>query len=686
VKRASALALLSIALAGACAPDAGRPDPTVEAYGRVLESEDARPEEGDRRATLVSAAGVEDRRVRAEAVRALGRLEDPVLAESIAARLDDPDAEVRASAMQALAQAVHGEDGSPVLPVLLGRVEREGDAVARGALARALGALRLDREGRREVEAALVTLGDTSEEETLVGVALGFESLTRLSGGEGLDLPAAQVLDALSSWGGDLGSPVASGRIRALAVEAMGRSRRMTVELASRALADPEPEVRRVAVAYLGRLTPPVRERLLEEALADTTDRVRIAALRYLAGVPRTEARCTQLAEAAGPDAPPAVRMVALEALQRPCPTAQPQRATLVRAVAELGEQDAPWQPAARALLSLTSIDADAADRAVGPFAAHPSPFVRAWAARAASATDNVEVLFRLAVDPDANVRTEAVQGLFSVDGHGVDDFLLEQLESDDPQLLITLARLLEGAPDRARVAEAVLAAFERISQARRETWRDPRIALLGRLSELGDASLATRLEPYLRDYDSVVADSVGALLETWTGREQEVAPAPLTRAPVPSRAELRRWEGATLTLHMQGSGSLVIELSPGLAPTNVARLVRLASEGYFDGLTFHRWAPNFVIQGGSPGANEYQGDAAYTRDEVGGVHWRGTVGVSTRGRDTGDGQIFVNLVDNPRLDDEYTVLGTLIEGYEVLDSILEGAVIERAELGIPAR
>jgi cyclophilin family peptidyl-prolyl cis-trans isomerase len=132
----------------------------------------------------------------------------------------------------------------------------------------------------------------------------------------------------------------------------------------------------------------------------------------------------------------------------------------------------------------------------------------------------------------------------------------------------------------------------------------------------------------------------------------------------------------------MRGGGSLVIELLADQATTNVARVVRLARAGYYDGLTFHRRVPNFVIQGGSPDANEYQGDGPYTRDEVGGLpHWRGTMGISTRGRDTGDGQVFINLVDNPRLDHEYTVVGFMLEGYDILDRILEGDVIEQAEV-----
>ena len=66
-------------------------------------------------------------------------------------------------------------------------------------------------------------------------------------------------------------------------------------------------------------------------------------------------------------------------------------------------------------------------------------------------------------------------------------------------------------------------------------------------------------------------------------------------------------------------------------------------------------------------------------RDEVGlWPHVRGAVGISTRGRDTGDAQIFIDLVDNPRLDHEYTVFAQVLNGIDVVDQILEGDVIEQ--------
>jgi cyclophilin family peptidyl-prolyl cis-trans isomerase len=137
---------------------------------------------------------------------------------------------------------------------------------------------------------------------------------------------------------------------------------------------------------------------------------------------------------------------------------------------------------------------------------------------------------------------------------------------------------------------------------------------------------------------------------------------------------------GKSLRFQMAGRGYFDIGLDVDAAPLTAIRIARRAGEGYYNGLTFHRVAPNFVIQGGSPGANEYVGEHFYMRDEVG-LHVRGTVGISTRGRDTGDAQIFVNLIDSPRLDHIYTVFGSVVAGMDVVDGTLEGDVIERVEL-----
>ncbi len=124
--------------------------------------------------------------------------------------------------------------------------------------------------------------------------------------------------------------------------------------------------------------------------------------------------------------------------------------------------------------------------------------------------------------------------------------------------------------------------------------------------------------------------------------------------------------------------GTVTLRLLPDVAPVTVARFAALATQGYYNGLTFHRVVPNFVVQGGSPGANEYSGVARYMRDEVGpqAAHVRGAVGISTRGKDTGDGQFFIDLVDLPRLDRDYTVFAYVTQGMELVDRLLEGARI----------
>jgi cyclophilin family peptidyl-prolyl cis-trans isomerase len=85
------------------------------------------------------------------------------------------------------------------------------------------------------------------------------------------------------------------------------------------------------------------------------------------------------------------------------------------------------------------------------------------------------------------------------------------------------------------------------------------------------------------------------------------------------------------------------------------------------------------LVQGGSPGANEYAGWGAYQRDELGLPIVRGDVGVSTRGRDTGDGQFYIDIGDLFELDHNYTVFGHVVEGMDVVDRMQEGALIRRA-------
>jgi cyclophilin family peptidyl-prolyl cis-trans isomerase len=134
------------------------------------------------------------------------------------------------------------------------------------------------------------------------------------------------------------------------------------------------------------------------------------------------------------------------------------------------------------------------------------------------------------------------------------------------------------------------------------------------------------------------------------------------------------------LRITMARGGVIEMRLLADEAPATVARVASLAAKGHYNGLTFHRVEPTFVLQGGSPGANEFMGDGPYMRDEPGVAHNRATLGISTRGRDTGDAQIFVNLIDSPRLDHAYTVFAVVERGMDVADTVLEGDVMAKVE------
>ncbi|RMH22080.1 MAG: peptidylprolyl isomerase, partial [Gemmatimonadetes bacterium] len=242
------------------------------------------------------------------------------------------------------------------------------------------------------------------------------------------------------------------------------------------------------------------------------------------------------------------------------------------------------------------------------------------------------------------------------------------------------VAGLLAGT-DEPEAAGRMLDALERITRPGRETWRDARRALLVEAGALGGPELADRVRPYLRDYDPVVARAAAEVLGAWTGEAVRAAPVPGAREPVPSPTELDALARTDAVLVMRRGDRIRLRLLVDEAPLNTARFARLARAGYYDGLTFHRVVPNFVVQGGSPAANEYRGADRFSRDEVGRrSHWRGTVGVSTRGRDTGDAQLFVNLVHNVRLDHEYTVFAEVVDGMDGVERIREGDVIERVE------
>jgi cyclophilin family peptidyl-prolyl cis-trans isomerase len=368
---------------------------------------------------------------------------------------------------------------------------------------------------------------------------------------------------------------------------------------------------------------------------------------------------------------------------------------TWIRIAGTLSEPEVAgvhWQVAAGALATLARVRPGAAAPILADAAAHPLWQVRMEAAGVAGQLGDEARLRDLAADPHHNVREAAIRFLAPLVGHGADDLYVASLDTRDPQLVMTASALLEGTGEPRVALPALFESLEWFNRFGGETSRDARLALLERIGELAPrdddaAGAAETIEPLLEDVDPVVAEAAAELLRGWTGEAVIAHPRPRPRGrSVPSPGALARYAESRIVIEMADGGRFVIALHPFLAPTNTHRLVNQALGGTVDGLTFHRIVSNFVIQGLSPGANEYWGHGGFTRDEVGLTsNLRGTVGVSTRGRDSGDGQIYVNLVDNLRLDHTYTVLGTVVEGMEVVDGLTPGAVVSMVTVEGPA-
>ncbi len=642
---------------------------------RLLIAEDTRAATATDLQLLIDAARGADSANRRRALRALGRLERPALLPHFARALASPLPGIRETAARGIAQAHHrGPEGADAAArVLLAHAAREQDVGALDAAIRALGRLRLAPGPEFTSRDSLIVSHLQGGEDVLrAAAARAAWDRLRQPGTRDAPPPPPTLTPALQ---GVLRSS-SSREARRDALQALAALGAAGVQDLSRAAGDSDPEIRRLALR-LTRALPSLGEAhraLLRQGLPDENLTVRYEALSgYGRHLQATEG-CAPI-RLALTDPVGHLQLLALDLLKEFCPTDTRVGETLATIAAEPLTPTA-WHRPVHALRSLAVVDSGAARRVLPRFVQSNIWWVRIHAAHAATTLGAVEALRRLANDSEDNVREAAIRGLATLQGHAADEFVVEQLRRRDRQLLLTAAGLLRGSPRGRELLDPLFDALSRSSADRAETSRDPRLGLVARIEEFGSPADSTRLSPWLSDFDPMVAGEAARILTEWTNRPSHAAPRLLPEPPIPSPDALRAMRHATL--EMEDGGVIELALDPDGAPTNVARFVTMARRGVLAGRTFHRVVPNFVLQGGSPGANEYAGEPDFTRDEVGGHHARGTVGISTRGRDTGDGQIFLNLVDNARLDFDYTVIGRVTSGWEVMDRILEGAVIRR--------
>lgn len=132
--------------------------------------------------------------------------------------------------------------------------------------------------------------------------------------------------------------------------------------------------------------------------------------------------------------------------------------------------------------------------------------------------------------------------------------------------------------------------------------------------------------------------------------------------------------------------GTMKVEFYEKDAPNTVKNFCDLAQKGFYNGLTFHRVIPNFVIQGGCPNGIGNGGPGYKIKCELDGgnqYHDRGVLSMAHAGRDTGGSQFFIchSRANTAHLDRNHTCFGKVVEGLEVIDQIRQGDVIEKIEI-----
>jgi cyclophilin family peptidyl-prolyl cis-trans isomerase len=629
---------------------------------------------------------MDDAYVQTYTVRALGRLEDPANVRMLLALAQRPEI-LKPFVGRAIAQSLNGFDPSQdpdliedAATFLRRIVYLENLPKERVIYPEAAGMVRYHTaEQVHAVESEILRLLERTQNLRIAAAdylsgARALESLARVNSRvTPLNPETVRRLSrmAAATWPNDV-VPVRRAVFATLATQGLD------ADTERRALRDGDEGIRRLATVVLGGsgggLEGDERFDAIQDRLSDGDAQVRYEALRvYLRRSVRT--RGCQPVHNLLDDRDTHVALAAIDAFGAIC-LDDKEITKRIQAEATVPPPNGPWHRGVHAFVTLARRDREAASEIFERFVTHQNFWVRKYAVQAAVALDRMETLNELAYDKHPNVREAALNDMAQLKRPETTAAAIAALGDNDIQLVRTAALVLMQFRGHPKAKETVLAALLRLTKEQKETSRDARLPLLETFALTANVDDAEPIRPLLKDIDPLVASAAGDLITKLTGKPAKVEPTPVARGWPIQFPDLR---SQCVAVAMSTGRSFVMRMSRA-APLAADRFLKLALvDRYYDGLSFHRVVPNFVIQGGSPGANEFSGHQFFMRDEIGARHSRGTVGLSTRGRNTADAQIFINLVENFRLDTGYTVFAS-VPGPDmpVIDAIEEGDVMQK--------
>ena len=316
----------------------------------------------------------------------------------------------------------------------------------------------------------------------------------------------------------------------------------------------------------------------------------------------------------------------------------------------------------------------------------------REWRLRAAAARSLAVAapgasadLARLLRDRDGRVAAAALRAVVAEAGDALRPLRAPLLEALGARDVFVRAVALDGlarAPDPSTLP-LLLDAFQR---AQADSLNDAALAAIDAIAALGERGAAPRrafFARFSRSPDYLVRlrarQRFGSSADSAWG---EPLPVETGRSLADYRAAAERWivppvDGPVdpeVEIETAGAGVVRIRLFGAASPLTTESFLALVHRGYFDGQEWPRVVPNFVVQGGDPRGDTDGGPGYTLRDEINRHRYgTGSVGMALSGPDTGGSQFFITHSPQPHLDGDYTIVGEVLEGQGVTETILPG-------------
>jgi cyclophilin family peptidyl-prolyl cis-trans isomerase len=287
-----------------------------------------------------------------------------------------------------------------------------------------------------------------------------------------------------------------------------------------------------------------------------------------------------------------------------------------------------------------------------------------------------IALLQQMASERDFRVRPHALRALVQASPSQAFPILIDHLKAEDPFERAAAAEGLRTLRQDGGVTP-LRAAME---ASLRDTAPDPGLGILAALEAYGDEAVRPAAQIAL-DHDSWPVRKRAAGILRRLGDPVAPVAGPTTDRTV---SDLLSLLTATYTPHAfirTTKGNIEIELFIVDAPGTVGNFMKLARDGFYNGLSIDRVVPNFLIQGGDPRGDTHGGPGYYIRGEMNRRPFlRGSLGMALAvdgSKDTGGSQFFICHLPQPQLGDVHTAFGQVVTGIDVVDRLVPGDVIQ---------